>query len=134
MLGNPDSISAVQVLFLSASGLLTVFLCLGLLILAILLLGKVMVAVQSKNDKAAPAPAAAPAAGGANNVTAPMPGNILDIAVTVGQAVTAGQTVLTMEAMKMENEIVAPAAGTVKEICVKKGDVVDTDAVLVVLG
>ena len=82
----------------------------------------------------APAPAAAPAAGGANNVTAPMPGNILDIAVTVGQAVTAGQTVLTMEAMKMENEIVAPAAGTVKEICVKKGDVVDTDAVLVVLG
>ena len=83
---------------------------------------------------AAPAPAAAPAAGGANNVTAPMPGNILDIAVTVGQAVTAGQTVLTMEAMKMENEIVAPAAGTVKEICVKKGDVVDTDAVLVVLG
>ena len=63
-----------------------------------------------------------------------MPGNILDIAVTVGQAVTAGQTVLTMEAMKMENEIVAPAAGTVNEICVKKGDVVDTDAVLVVLG
>ena len=48
-----------------------------------------------------------------------MPGNILDIAVTVGQAVTAGQTVLTMEAMKMENEIVAPAAGTVKEICEK---------------
>lgn len=57
MLGNPDSISVVQVLFLSASGLLTVFLCLGLLILAILLLGKIMVAVQSKNDKAAPAPA-----------------------------------------------------------------------------
>ena len=83
---------------------------------------------------AAPAPAAAPAAAGASNVTAPMPGNILDISVSVGQAVTAGQTVLTMEAMKMENEIVAPAAGTVKEIRVKKGDVVNTDDVLVVLG
>ena len=82
----------------------------------------------------APAPAAAPAAAGASNVTAPMPGNILDISVSVGQAVTAGQTVLTMEAMKMENEIVAPAAGTVKEIRVKKGDVVNTDDVLVVLG
>ena len=63
-----------------------------------------------------------------------MPGNILDIAVTVGQAVTAGQTVLTMEAMKMENEIVAPCDGTVTSISVKKGDVVDTDAVLFTVG
>lgn len=60
MLGNPDSISAVQVLFLSASGLLTVFLCLGLLILAILLLGKIMVAVEGKKAPAASAAAAAP--------------------------------------------------------------------------
>lgn len=84
----------------------------------------------------APAPAApvAPVSAGSSTVTAPMPGSILSVAVTVGQAVKAGQTVLTMEAMKMENEIVAPAAGTVKEIRVKKGDVVDTDAVLVVLG
>lgn len=57
MLGNPDSISALQVLFLSASGLLTVFLCLGILILAILLLGKIMVAVEGKEAKAAPAAA-----------------------------------------------------------------------------
>ena len=48
MLGNPDSISAVQVLFLSASGLLTVFLCLGLLILAILLLGSVMLSTMAQ--------------------------------------------------------------------------------------
>ena len=82
----------------------------------------------------APAAPAAPVSTGSATVTAPMPGSILNVAVTVGQAVTAGQTVLTMEAMKMENEIVAPVAGTVREIRVKKGDVVDTDAVLVVLG
>ncbi len=55
MLGNPDSLSAVQVLFLSASGMLTVFLCLAVLILAILLLGKVMTAISNKEAKAAPA-------------------------------------------------------------------------------
>lgn len=59
MLGNPDSLSAVQVLFLSASGMLTVFLCLAILIVAILLLGKVMTAINNKEAKAAPA--AAPA-------------------------------------------------------------------------
>ncbi len=82
----------------------------------------------------APAPApAAPAAAGATTVTAPMPGNILDVPCTVGQAVTAGQTLVVLEAMKMENEIVAPVAGTVASINVKKGDTVETDAVLVTL-
>ena len=84
----------------------------------------------------APAPAAAPAApaaAGATSVTAPMPGNILDVSCTVGQAVTAGQTLIVLEAMKMENEIVAPVAGTVASINVKKGDTVETDAVLVTL-
>lgn len=59
MLGNPDSLSGLQILFLSASGLLTVFLCLALLIVAILLLGKIMTAVGAKEAKAQPA--AAPA-------------------------------------------------------------------------
>ena len=83
----------------------------------------------------APAPVAAPApaAAGATSVTAPMPGNILDVSCTVGQAVTAGQALIVLEAMKMENEIVAPVAGTVASINVKKGDTVETDAVLVTL-
>ena len=80
--------------------------------------------------KAAPAPAAA----GAANVTAPMPGTVLDVKVSVGQAVQAGETVVVLEAMKMENEIPAPVAGTVTGILVQKGATVDTDAVLVTLG
>lgn len=82
----------------------------------------------------APAPAAAPAAAGAGDVTAPMPGNVLDVLVNVGDTVSAGQTVVILEAMKMENEIVAEVAGTVKAVSCKKGDVVDTGAVLVSVG
>ena len=86
---------------------------------------------EGKDKKeAAPAPAAA----GAANVTAPMPGTVLDVKVSVGQAVQAGETVVVLEAMKMENEIPAPAAGTVTGILVQKGATVDTDAVLVTLG
>ena len=80
------------------------------------------------------AAAPAPAAAGAANVTAPMPGTVLDVKVSVGQAVQAGETVVVLEAMKMENEIPAPAAGTVTGILVQKGATVDTDAVLVTLG
>ena len=67
--------------------------------------------------KAAPAPAAAPkaAAGAAGAVTvkAPMPGNILDVKVKAGASVKAGDVLVILEAMKMENEIVAPQDGTV---------------------
>ena len=80
----------------------------------------------------APAPAAAPSAGG-QTVEAPMPGKILDIKVKVGDAVSYGQGVIVMEAMKMETEIVAPADGTVAQILVKAGDAVDTGAALVTL-
>ena len=85
---------------------------------------------------AAPAPAAAPAApaGAGESVTAPMPGNVLDVLVAVGAKVSAGDAVVLLEAMKMENEIVAPCDGTVTSISVKKGDVVDTDAVLFTVG
>jgi glutaconyl-CoA decarboxylase len=62
-----------------------------------------------------------------------MPGKILDVKVTVGAAVKSGDVVLMLEAMKMENEIFAPEAGTVKEVRVNKGDSVDTGAVLIVL-
>lgn len=81
---------------------------------------------------AAPTPAAAPAAG-ATTVEAPMPGKILNIKVSAGQAVKFGETVIVMEAMKMETEIVAPADGTVAQILVKAGDAVDTGAALVTL-
>ena len=82
---------------------------------------------------AAPAPAAAaPVAGEA--VTAPMPGNILKVNVTAGQAVKEGDVLVVLEAMKMENEILAPKACTVKQVLVSKGATVDTGATLVVLG
>ncbi len=82
---------------------------------------------------AAPAPAAAaPVAGEA--VTAPMPGNILKVNVTAGQAVKEGDVLVVLEAMKMENEILAPKACTVKQVLVSKGSTVDTGATLVVLG
>ena len=83
---------------------------------------------------AAPAAAPAPAvAGDGLKVTAPMPGNILNINVTAGQAVKKGDVMFILEAMKMENEIVAPEDGTVKQILAQKGATVDTDEVLAVI-
>ncbi len=74
----------------------------------------------------APAPAAAPAVvpGGeaASVVKAPLPGLVIDVKVREGEKVKAGQNIVVMEAMKMENQIQATADGTVKRIFVKKGD------------
>ena len=84
------------------------------------------------------APAAAPAApvvtGAGEAVNAPMPGNILKINVTNGQAVKEGDVLVVLEAMKMENEIMAPKNGTVTQVLVQKGSTVDTGAPLVVIG
>lgn len=71
---------------------------------------------------------------GDNVVRSPMPGTIVDINVSVGQTVKEGETLLILEAMKMENEIVSPSSATVKEIAVTKGANVNTNDVLVVLG
>lgn len=79
------------------------------------------------------APAAAPVAEG-TKVTAPMPGNVLDIKVAVGDTVTAGQAIAVLEAMKMENDINAPVAGKILSINTTKGSQVDTGAVLAVIG
>ncbi len=98
-------------------------------------------AVQAAPAPAAPvaaAPAAAPAApaapaaviAGGTPVPAPLPGTILKVNVTEGQAVKEGDLLVVLEAMKMENEIYAPCAGKVAQILVSKGSSVNTDDVL----
>lgn len=87
---------------------------------------------------AAPAPAAAPAApaapvSGGTEVRAPMPGTVLELKVAVGDTVENGQTLLVLEAMKMENDIASPAAGKVASINVAKGASVNSDDLLVVI-
>lgn len=87
----------------------------------------------------AAAPAAAPAAAAPVSVAAgepvksPMPGNILRIEVSQGQHVNEGDVIMVLEAMKMENEIVATKSGTIAQIAVSKGAVVETGAVLAVI-
>ena len=83
-------------------------------------------------------PAAAPAAGGmtgtgGESVKAPMPGNILRVAVKAGDSVKEGQLLCVLEAMKMENEIFAPKTGTVAQVLVSKGSTVNTGDTMVVL-
>ena len=79
---------------------------------------------------AAPAPVAA---GDGTPVVAPMPGNVLKVLVKPGEAVAEGQTVVILEAMKMENEINAPSAGTVKQIVAYVGSVVATGDTLILI-
>ncbi|WP_079700052.1 biotin/lipoyl-containing protein [Provencibacterium massiliense] len=85
----------------------------------------------SVDEVGAGAPAAAGA--GAVKVNAPMPGNILDVKVKAGESVSEGQPLVILEAMKMENDIVAPKAGVVAAVHVKKGDVVNSNDLLVSL-
>ena len=82
--------------------------------------------------KSAPAPKAAASGGaqGAVKVNAPMPGKILSVKASAGQAVKKGDVILILEAMKMENEVVAPQDGTVASINVAAGDSVEAGAVL----
>ena len=79
---------------------------------------------------AAPTPAAAPApaaaAGAGEQVTSPMPGTILSINVKAGDQVKAGQVLMILEAMKMENEIMAGADGTVTAVMVNQGASVES--------
>lgn len=85
---------------------------------------------------AAPVPAAAPAPAavtGGEAVKAPMPGTIMRINVTVGQAIKKNEVVIILEAMKMENEISSPIDGVVKQILVAKGALVESGTPLIVL-
>lgn len=80
---------------------------------------------------AAPAPAAAPA--GATVIKAPMPGTIIKVNAKPGDAVKRGDVLCVLEAMKMENDIMAPDDGTVATVAVSTGQTVQTDAVLITL-
>ena len=103
---------------------------------------KYEVEVEEIDAKAVPAPAKeAPAAvpapavpakpsGAGEKVTAPMPGNILSVAVKEGDTVKEGQQLMILEAMKMENEILAPCAGKVTSISVAKGSTVESGSLL----
>ena len=88
---------------------------------------------SSRPNRARPAPTGTSSAGGTGNIAAPMQGTIVKVLVAVGDNVEAGQAILVLEAMKMENHINAEGAGVVKEIRVAEGDTVGSGDVLVVL-
>ncbi|MCM8900856.1 biotin/lipoyl-binding protein [Caldicoprobacter algeriensis] len=91
-------------------------------------------AAAPKQEKAAEQKSSAqPIPSGAELVKAPMPGTILDVKVNVGDEVKRGQVLLILEAMKMENEIMAPRDGKVVSIQVSKGASVNAEDVLVAL-
>ena len=93
------------------------------------------IAAPQVAQQAAPQAAPAPVATGAGaELKAPMAGTILDVKVSVGQSVNVGDVVCILEAMKLENEVVADAAGVVKSIAVSKGTTVENGQVLVVIG
>lgn len=79
------------------------------------------------------APAAKSAGAGSIKVASPMPGKILDVKANVGDAVKKGQVILILEAMKMENEVVAPEDGTVASIDVASGATVEAGDTLATL-
>ncbi|MET0276508.1 MAG: biotin/lipoyl-containing protein, partial [Acidimicrobiia bacterium] len=89
----------------------------------------------AKKRTARPRPGAAGGAGGAGSgtISAPMQGTIVKVLVSVGEAVEAGQALVVLEAMKMENSITAEIAGTVKELRVGEGDTVGTGDILAVI-
>ncbi|MBQ6398743.1 MAG: biotin/lipoyl-binding protein, partial [Clostridia bacterium] len=82
----------------------------------------------------AAAPAAAPVAVAGEQVVSPMPGTIVQVNVKVGQAVKSGEVLAVLEAMKMENEIMAPHDAKVVQVLADVGAKVDTGAPLMVLG
>ena len=88
-------------------------------------------AVAAPQPKPAAAPAAAPVGG--NKVNSPLPGSVISVAVTEGQAVKKGDTLLVLESMKMENPILADCDGTVSKIAVAPGQSVMQDDLLVVI-
>lgn len=92
------------------------------------------VAATAAAPIAAPVAAAPAATGAGEKVTAPMPGTILDIKVAVGDTVSKGQVIMILEAMKMENDIVASCDGKVTSVLATKGATVDSGDALATIG
>ncbi len=90
-------------------------------------------AVPKAAPAAAPKVAAPAGAQGSVVVSAPMPGKILGVKASVGQAVKKGEVIMILEAMKMENDIVAPSDGTIASINAAVGDAVESGATLATL-
>ncbi len=90
---------------------------------------KIQAPVASANQASAPV-----VSGEAYELNAPMAGTILDVKVKVGQTVNAGDVICILEAMKLENEVVADKGGVIKAINVAKGDAVENGKLLVVIG
>lgn len=89
--------------------------------------------VQQAQTAAAPVSAPPVAVGEGKPIKSPMPGTILDVKVTPGQTVTKGEVLILLEAMKMENEIIAPDNGVVSQILTQKGASVATNDILIVM-
>ena len=129
---NPNaSLSVGDALMVAVCGLLVVFMMLAILAVVIMVISKVVGSMEGKG-KAAPAPAAV--AAGETAVNSPMPGNIFKVECKVGDTVKAGDTLVVLEAMKMEIEVSAPVDGTVKSVSAVVGTTVNTDDLLVTLG
>ncbi len=102
---------------------------------------KIQTTVSASSPAPAPAPAPSPASSQASAqapaagepVKAPMPGTILDVRVSVGQAVKRGDVIFILEAMKMENEITAPVDGVISQIIATKGSTVSTGDLLAII-
>ena len=92
------------------------------------------VAAAPKAESAPAAPAAKGAAGAGEPVNAPLPGVVTKVLVAAGQGVKKGDTVVVLEAMKMENNITAECDGTVTGICVAAGDSVLEGTTLLTIG
>lgn len=91
-------------------------------------------ALVSAPVQAAAPVASAPVAGSGEKVNAPMPGTVLDVKVNVGDTVSKGQVIMILEAMKMENDIVASCDGKITSVLAKKGDTVNSGDALATIG
>ena len=97
---------------------------------------KLIYNISSVNSSSAPAekaPVSSNVSAGDEKVTSPMPGTILSVNVKEGDSVKAGQILMILEAMKMENEILCPKDGTVKSLGISKGATVESGTLLCVI-
>ena len=96
--------------------------------------GAAPVAAPAAAPAAAPVAAPVSAPAGGEQVTSPMPGNILAVNVAAGDTVRKGQVLMILEAMKMENEIMCPCDGKIVSVSVTKGATVESGTLLCVIG